>query len=160
MAHRILIVSDDPRLLDSHKGLLADNFTVETVSGSTQALALIQMFGPFAVIFAEMRISGLNGVEFLVRIRELAPDIVGILLTGSRDHKQAVRAVKQGQAFHYLVKPCGKNELLIAAQLGLARYRTNTGGVSLAREAKASRSSTAGVPSQVTLFTAAKPLIA
>ncbi len=160
MAHRILIVSDDSRLLDSHRGLLAEDFTVETVSGSTQALATMQMFGPFAVIFAEMRMSGLNGVEFLVRTAELAPDSVGILLTGSRDHNQAVRAVKQGQAFHYLVKPCGKNELLIAAHLGVARHRTNLGGVALARESDASRPSTDGIPPQVALFAAAKPMIA
>ena len=160
LAHRILIVSDDSRLLERHKGLLADDFTVETASGGTRALATMQMFGPFAVIFAEMRMSGQNGVEFLARARELAPDIVGILLTGLRDHNQAVRAVKQSQAFHYLVKPCGKNELLIAARLGVARYRTNMGGAAPARDADASRSSAAGVPSQAALFTAAKSLTA
>jgi DNA-binding NtrC family response regulator len=148
LAHRILIVSDDSRLLDSHKDLLAGDFTVETVPGSTRALATMQMFGPFAVILAEMRMSGLSGVEFLVRARELAPDTVGILLTGSRDHNQAVRAVKQGRIFHYLVKPCAKNELVIAVHLGLARYRTNWRQPNFPEEADALRLSAAGIAPQ------------
>lgn len=151
MTQRILIVSDDARLLDSYKGLLGEDFTVETVSGSAQALATMQMFGPFGVIFAEMRMSGLSGVEFLVRARELAPDTVGILLTGSRGHNQAVRAVKQGRIFHYLVKPCAKNELVIAIRLGLARHRTNWRQPNFSEEADACRLSAASSPPQAPL---------
>jgi DNA-binding NtrC family response regulator len=136
-------VGDHPQALDGYKSMLEGDFAVETAAGGKQALAIMQMFGPFAVVLAEMRMSGMNGVEFLSRFREAAPDTAGILLTGSRDHGHAVRAAKLGTIFHYLVKPCEKNELVIAAHLGLAQHRINRSAAELIKEADANRMSAA-----------------
>ena len=148
MTRRILFVGDDPYVLEGYRRMLHGDFTIETAPGVKQAWATMQVFGPFAVVLSEMRMSGLNGVEFLARARELAPDTVGILVTGSRDHGQAVRAVKLGRIFHYLVKPCEKNEFVIALRLGLAQYRINMKAAELIKEANAYRLSAASRPLQ------------
>jgi DNA-binding NtrC family response regulator len=152
LTHRILFVGDDPYVLEGYRRMLHDDFPIETAAGVKQAWATMQMFGPFAVVVSEMRMSGLNGVEFFARVRELEPDTVGILLTGSRNHGQAVRAVKLRRVFHYLVKPCGKNEFVIAIRLGLAQYRINLEAAELIKEANAYRLSAASSHTQENLL--------
>lgn len=83
-----------------------------------------------------MRMPGMNGAEFLARVRELSPHTVRMLLTGHKDLDRAIEAVNEGQIFRYLTKPCNKNELVTAILLGLARYRTNVENNELIKEAK------------------------
>jgi DNA-binding NtrC family response regulator len=136
MTNQILFVDDDRRALDGYKRLLRSVFEVETASSGMQGLAAIQVLGPFAVVVSDMRMTGMNGAEFLARVRELAPQTVRIVLTGYRDLNRAIEAVNDGQIFRYLNKPCGKDELVSAIRLGLVRYQSNAEDGELIKEAK------------------------
>jgi DNA-binding NtrC family response regulator len=136
MTDRILFVDDDQQILDAYKRLLHGKFNVETAISGAQGLATIHVIGPFAVVVSDMRMPGMNGAEFLARVRELAPHTVRMLLTGHKDLNQAIEAVNEGQIFRYLTKPCGKLALENALVLALARYRTNIENNELIREAK------------------------
>jgi len=134
---RILFVDDDKNVLESYKRLLHKEFEIETVEGGEQALAEFHLFGPYAIVISDMRMPGMNGAEFLSRVRQLAPATVRMLLTGYRDIDMAIEAVNEGRIFRYLTKPCNKSNLIKAIKLGLAQYRTNIEDKETIKQAKA-----------------------
>ena len=138
MSKQILFVDDDQHLLDSFTRNLHSEFTIETAPGGKEGLALIHLFGPFAVVISDMRMPGLDGAEFLARVRELSPHSVRMLLTGHNDLNRAIAAVNGGQIFHYLTKPCSKEEMVSAIRLGLAQYRDNVEAAEIIKGARES----------------------
>jgi DNA-binding NtrC family response regulator len=148
VAHRILFVDDEKRVLDGLKRMLHGEFEVETALSGTEGLATIHLLGPFAIVVSDMRMPGLDGAEFLARVRELSPDTVRMLLTGHKDINCAIAAVNQGQIFRYLSKPCAKDEMLKALRLGLDQYRANVEAGEILKEAQERRVSLAGDPSR------------
>jgi DNA-binding NtrC family response regulator len=139
VTNQILFVDDDRRALDGYKRLLRGVFEIETAGSGIQGLATIHVLGPFAVIVSDMRMTGMNGAEFLARVRELAPQTVRMLLTGYRDMDLAIEAVNDGQIFRYLNKPCSKDELVSAIRLGLAKYQSDAEDDELINETRQRR---------------------
>jgi DNA-binding NtrC family response regulator len=136
LTHRILFVGDDPHALEGYSRMLQDDFTLDTACSCKGGLATVHLLGPFAIVIPHMRMSGLNGLEFLDRVRELAPHTVRILLTRSRDLKRARAAMNEGRIFRYLTTPCRKEVMVSAIRLGLAQYRANVEAGELIKEAR------------------------
>jgi sigma-B regulation protein RsbU (phosphoserine phosphatase) len=65
----------------------------------------------------------MNGIEFLTRVRQTAPETVRMLLTGSADLHAAIQAVNQGNIFRFLTKPCSPEQLVDALESGIQHYR-------------------------------------
>jgi DNA-binding NtrC family response regulator len=148
MANQILIVDDDPHVLDDLRSILRREFRVETARGCKEGLATVHLLGPFAIVISHMGMSGLNGVEFLDRVRKLAPHSVRILLARNRDLKGARAAMNEGRIFRYLTMPCRKEGLVSAIRLGLDRYLANVEAGELIREARERSLNPAGLVSQ------------
>jgi CheY-like chemotaxis protein len=126
MADKILFVDDEPSVLDGYKRILHREFEVETAIGGEQGLASIQQHGPYSVVISDMQMPGMNGAQFLARVRQDAPDTVRMLLTGRADVNAAMDAVNEGQIFRFLTKPCEKDVLGKAITTGLVQYRLVT----------------------------------
>ena len=135
-AARVLFVDDDNNSLQGYKRLLYGLFEVETALGGVPGLAAVHLLGPFDVIIADMQMPGMSGAEFLAQVRQLAPNSVRMILTGHKDLNRAIKAVNEGRIFRYLTKPCGKDDLVHAIELGVAEYRTNIAEDRLVKEAK------------------------
>mgnify|MGYP000253114595 CR=1 FL=1 len=56
-------------------------------------------------------------------MKEISPNTVRMLLTGSADLNAAIQAVNQGNIFRFLTKPCSSDALLDALKTGLREYR-------------------------------------
>jgi len=100
MSNKILCVDDDaqhPRRLSTHTP--ASNSPSTLPSARKQALTAIEGQGPYAVVVADMQMPGMNGIQFLTKTREHAPDTVRVMLTGNADQKTAMDAVNQGLSF-------------------------------------------------------------
>jgi DNA-binding NtrC family response regulator len=136
MANQILFVDDDLHVLENYKRMLRREFRIETACGCKEGLAAIHLLGPFAIVISSMNMPGLDGAEFLSRVRALSPQTVRMLLTGRKDLKRVIAAVNEGRIFRYLTKPCGKDELASAIRLGLAQYRTNKEHNEILKEAR------------------------
>src|ERR1700733_7928025 len=95
---------------------------VDTAIGGTAGLAAIQDNGPYSVIISDMRMPGMNGLEFLTRVQQAAPETVRMLLTGYSDIKTVMNAVNHGQVFQYLAKPCEPQTLAQAVTIGLSQF--------------------------------------
>ncbi len=124
MTDRILFVDDEPLVLDAFRRMLRGRFETYTADGGENGLASAKLNGPFAVVISDMRMPGMNGAQFLAQMRKNAPDTVRMLLTGFTDLDAAIAAVNEGNIFRFLTKPCRKEDLVSAINLGLDRYRS------------------------------------
>lgn len=108
---RILCVDDESHVLDALARILRRQFDVTVAVGGEAGLAAMEGAEPFAVVMSDQRMPEMDGVTFLSRVRELAPDSVRILLTGYADTAAAIRAVNEGAVFRFLTKPIGGDDL-------------------------------------------------
>ncbi len=123
MADKILLVDDEPSVLQGYQRLLHSQFHVTTAVGAKSGLQTINRQGPFAVVVSDMRMPEMDGIEFLRRVLTVAPETVRIMLTGNSDQQTAVGAVNEGSIFRFLTKPCNKETLSKTLMEGLAQYR-------------------------------------
>jgi len=122
MADKILFVDDEPILLQGYQRLLRNEFKISTAVGGAAALVLVKQEGPFGVVVSDMRMPGMDGIEFLTRIRKAAPDSVRVMLTGAADLEIAIHAVNEGNIFRFLSKPANKDTLIRTLTDSLAQY--------------------------------------
>jgi len=90
--------------------------------GGAAAVLLLQHEGPFGVVVSDMRMPEMDGVEFLQKVRRIAPDMVRIMLTGNADLGVAIHAVNEGNIFRFLSKPANKDTLVGTLTDSLAQY--------------------------------------
>ncbi|MBI5863893.1 MAG: response regulator [Planctomycetes bacterium] len=126
MTERILFVDDEPRVLAAFQRQLNERFDVSTAPDGEAALKLIAAAAPFAVIVSDMRMPGMDGVEFLAAAKRHAPDSVRVMLTGNGDQQTAIEAVNEGHIFRFLNKPCTPESLAQTLEAGIAQYRLVT----------------------------------
>jgi response regulator RpfG family c-di-GMP phosphodiesterase len=126
MGDKILFVDDEPAFLTGYQLMLPAGTEADTAIGGKLGLAAIRDHGPYAVVISDMRMPGMNGVEFLAQVRHSAPDTVRVILTGYSDIKAAMEAVNEGNIFRLLAKPCDPDVLLKAITSSLLQYRLVT----------------------------------
>jgi response regulator RpfG family c-di-GMP phosphodiesterase len=130
MDERILVIDDDHHLLSGLRRQLSDTFEVTTAQGGAEALEAVQAAmtaqTPFAVALCDMRMPGMDGIETLKRIRELAPDTVRIMLTGNADQQTAIEAINQGNIFRFYTKPYPVDQLRTGLEAACEQYRLVT----------------------------------
>lgn len=122
MSKRILFVDDDVNILNGYKRALRKEFEITTAEGGEQGLLTIKNEEPFAVVVSDMQMPGMNGIDFLRRVREISPDSVRIMLTGNADQQTAMDAVNKGNIFRFLTKPCPPEEIAITLSAGIEQY--------------------------------------
>lgn len=126
MTGRVLFVDDESNVLDSYRrDLRKQPFEVHTALGGQEGLKKIAHDGPFAVVISDMRMEGMDGVHFLMKVREVSPDSVRIMLTGA-DHETAIEAVNEGAIFRFLTKPCSTELLVKSLEAAFDQYRLVT----------------------------------
>jgi response regulator RpfG family c-di-GMP phosphodiesterase len=118
----ILFVDDDANALAGFQRALKGRFAVETAQGPQHGLQAVTTRGPYAVIVADMRMPVMNGVQFLQRVHEIAPDSVRVMLTGNADLQTAIDAVNDGCVFQFLCKPCPPAQLAKTLTAATAHY--------------------------------------
>jgi response regulator RpfG family c-di-GMP phosphodiesterase len=123
---RILLVDDEPFVLEGLRRQLAREYEIATATGGADALAALTAGPPFAVILSDLRMPGMNGVELLTAAREASPDTVRMLLTGNADLDAALGAVNQGEVFRFLTKPCPPQVLFPAIASAARQYQLIT----------------------------------
>jgi two-component system response regulator HupR/HoxA len=117
----ILVVDDEPRVLDALEAVLAADFRVLRAEGGEQALRLLPG-ADVAVIITDYRMPHMTGVELLRRSQDLAPDAVRIVLTAYTDVDSLMDAINTGRIYHFVPKPWDPNELLIIVRRAAERY--------------------------------------
>src|SRR5580704_2833849 len=111
MLKRILFVDDEPNVLQAFERQFRKQFEIHTAVGPAPGLTAVAENGPFSVIVSDLRMPGMDGIEFLTRVRQMAPDTVRVMLTGQADLGASIAAVNHGNIFQFLTKPCPSETL-------------------------------------------------
>jgi response regulator RpfG family c-di-GMP phosphodiesterase len=120
---RILFVDDDQEILAAYTRALRKRYTVEVAAGPEVGLERVAALPDVAVVVSDLRMPGMNGVEFLGRVREIRPDAVRVILTGFADIDVAIAAVNKSKVFSILTKPCPEDALEEALGAALRQYQ-------------------------------------
>jgi two-component system, NtrC family, response regulator AtoC len=99
----VLAVDDEPGVLESYKVILEDTCEVRTVADGTTALTVLT-HEDIRLVILDLRLPDMEGLEVLLRIKEMDEYLGVIVVTAVGDVKTAVRAMQAG-ASEYLVKP-------------------------------------------------------
>ena len=122
-AYKILLVDDEINVLNAFTRHLRKDFDMRTALGAQEGLGFIQEEGPFAVVVSDLKMPGMDGIQFLAKVRELYPDTLRIMLTGHADLNVAIEAINSGEVFRFLVKPCSVENLKKNILDAIAIYR-------------------------------------
>ncbi len=118
---KILIVDDEPDILDSLRFALELDYDVLTASGGEEGLGLLKEH-EVAVILSDQRMPKMTGVEFLERAQAISPDSVRMMLTGFADFNAIVEAVNTGQIYRYISKPWEPRDLEVDVRRAVEAY--------------------------------------
>ena len=125
MADTVLIVDDEPSIIQSLRGILADEgFEVMTADGGLKALDIIKETIP-EIILLDIWMPDIDGIETLKRIRELYPSVQVIMISGHGTIENAVRATKLG-AYDFIEKPLSLEKVLLSVNNALKYNKMET----------------------------------
>ena len=109
---KVLIVDDERAIRNSLGEILGDEgYEVDTAEDGATALGKVEK-ERFDVIFCDIKMPGMDGVELLGRLTEMGIDAAVVMISGHADIDTAVECIKKG-AFDFVQKPLDLNRILI-----------------------------------------------
>lgn len=109
---RILLVDNEPQVLrgvcrtiDSE----AEEWEVETASSALDALSILEE-EPFDIVVSDMKMSHMDGADFLETVAKRFPKVLRIIFAGHADQESVIRAIRP--MHQYLSKPCDPDLLI------------------------------------------------
>lgn len=118
---RVVVIDDDEMVSEVLTMALEENFTVTSYRSAEDALASENIPEVDAII-TDIHLPGMNGMEFLERVRSMAPAVSVIMITGYSDIDIAVSAMKKG-AFDFILKPFKNDQIVITAEKAVEKKR-------------------------------------
>jgi DNA-binding NtrC family response regulator len=117
---KVLVVDDEKDFVEMFSLRLQQRG--EKVSSAYSGEEALKVLGktPIDVVFLDIRMPGMDGIDTLKQIKKHHPLVEVILLTGHGSTETAVEGMKQG-AFDYLMKPADFDDIKV--KLENARQR-------------------------------------
>ena len=116
--HKLLIVDDDPLVLESASSLLKMWGYDVLACGSAQKAIEECRKGGIDLVVSDVRMPEISGTELLAMVHDLDPDIPVILMTAFAELEIAIDAVRKG-AFDFIIKPFKPDYLQHAIKKGM-----------------------------------------
>lgn len=108
--YHILVVDDEPNVgMIFHRVLGDEGYDVSSAATGEECLRAIKRREP-DLVFLDIRMPGIDGIETLRRIRETHASLPVIIMTAYKTVTSAMEAMKLG-CFDYLMKPLDTNHL-------------------------------------------------
>jgi DNA-binding NtrC family response regulator len=122
VAARILIVDDEPPVLQAVRGVIEQmGHQAQEANDGAQAIAALQSEA-FDLVVTDLRMPKQDGFAVVRRARELPARTPAVVLTASASIADCVEAMQAG-AFNFLVKPLNRDELRRVVTSALAAAR-------------------------------------
>ena len=109
---RVLVVDDEPMVcLALTNWLEEENYFAQAVEDGPQAIKAVRGEN-WDIVLLDLRMPGMDGLEVLKKVKEIAPQTVVIMMTAYASIPGAVQAMKEG-AYDYIVKPLDVDQLTL-----------------------------------------------
>ncbi len=114
---RVLIVDDDPSIIEIIEAYLRrqKNYEVLKASNALEALALLDQAVDVDVVFVDINMPGMSGIEFVEKLKARDRTIVAAIITGEPSMDVIVKAMRSG-ASDFLSKPFKFDQLQVALE--------------------------------------------
>lgn len=143
---KILIIDDEEIVIDSCTHILASSgYQIFTANNGTKGLETLEQENP-DLVFVDLKMPGLSGIEVLEKIQEYDSTIVPIVITGFATVSSAVEAMKKG-AYDFLPKPFTPDEMRLIAKRALDKRALVLETIALRREKEMLREQFAAIVS-------------
>jgi len=120
--YRLLFVDDEPNVLSALRRVFRqENYEVQLAANAAEALVAINA-GPIHLMITDYMMPGVNGGELLRQAREIAPDMIRIMLTGHADTGAVMSAIKTGAVYKFILKPWNDDDLRVTVALALEQH--------------------------------------
>ena len=120
--YRVLFVDDEPNVLSSiRRGLMDEEYYCFFASSGKEALEIISK-EKIAVIITDMRMPEMNGLELLLRVTEISPMTVKVVLSGYTPLPQILVTINQVDIFKFVTKPWVLGEMIQIIKKSLDYY--------------------------------------
>lgn len=118
----VWVIDDEKGILETLGGILTDEgYKVNTFLLAKEALKLLSQRQPQA-IFLDLWLKDMDGLEVLKKIKEVAPQVPIIIISGHGTIETAVRALKLG-AFDFIEKPLSYERILVSLENALKFFQ-------------------------------------
>ena len=108
---KVLYVDDEYINLDLLRLTFLNEFEVITAESGEEGLRILEQDPHIKVVISDLKMPGMNGLEFIRRIKSQHPEKVCMLLTGFLESEVMMEGFNQELLFRYLMKPFKKEEL-------------------------------------------------
>ena len=136
MSRRVLIVDDEKGIREALKQVLEyEEIEVQTCASGHEALRVYPEFHPH-LVFLDVKMEGMDGLETLKRVRELDPHAQVVMISGHGTIQTAVEATQLG-AYDFLEKPLDTDRILLTLRNALQHVVLVSENVRLKQEVHA-----------------------
>ena len=119
---KLLLVDDEENILRSLRRVLRrGDWQIETAADGEAGLRIFERFQP-GVVISDFRMPGMNGVDFLARVKEMAPHVQRIMLTGQADQQAIEEAINRSEVFRFISKPWNDSQLLLTVKSAFEQH--------------------------------------
>lgn len=130
---RILVVDDEAGLREMLSIALDDEgFKVRCAASATEAMPSVEE-GVYDLIISDIRMPGMDGIEFLSRIKQANAQAIVVMITAHGSMETAVQAMREG-AYDYITKPFKVEKLKRVIANALENRRLAREVINLKRE--------------------------
>ncbi|MBU1998651.1 MAG: response regulator [Candidatus Omnitrophota bacterium] len=136
--HTIFIVDDEKNILNAlTRTLQSEEREIVTAENSREALEKLKSMGGADVVISDNRLPDFSGIDFLIKVRQLYPATIRILITGYPDLESTIDSINKGQVYRFITKPWDNEEVKIIVKQALDFYdvlRDNRSLLKIARQ--------------------------
>lgn len=109
---RILVIDDERSIRNTLKDILEyEKYQVDLAEDGIKGIEKVKS-AEYDVVLCDIKMPGMDGIEVLEQLTQLAPDTPVVMISGHGNIDTAVESIKKG-AFDYIEKPLDLNRLLI-----------------------------------------------
>jgi response regulator RpfG family c-di-GMP phosphodiesterase len=121
----VLFVDDEKQVLSALKRVFAEEpFLCAYVDSPQAALDICRTNANIGVVVSDLKMPEINGIELLTEVRNSAPDIIRIILTGFNDPELLKGAINEAGVTRYINKPFSRPMLISIVKDAVHQFST------------------------------------
>lgn len=133
--YKILIVDDEPDNLALLYRTLRSKYDIVKSTSPLQALEILKQ-DKFNCILSDHKMPEMDGVEFLKRSCDIAPDTMRLLVTAYTDAGILIDAINYAKIYRYIKKPYNPDEMMLIVENALEYWQLKADNGALVNDLK------------------------